>query len=44
MINVVFVNNVGFQKMKIVTWIQNIVNAEPSKSIFRDSPKNGKLS
>ena len=44
MINVVSAINVAFQKMEIVTWIQNIVNAGPSNSMFHDCPKNGKLS
>ena len=44
MINVAFAINVAFQKMKIVTWIQNIVNAGSSNSMFHDCPKNGKLS
>ena len=44
MINVVFAISVAFQKMKIVTWIQNIVNAGSSNSMFHDCSKNGKLS
>lgn len=30
--------------MKIETWIYNIVNVGPSKPMFHDSPKGGKLS